>query len=185
MRKTLIFRVHDLWKIIHMLHELMGRYEDNTLEEFGLTKEQYSILWIIETTNEGNNSLILSDIATKLLRKISSTSTIVNRMEKNGLIKKFRDLPDQREIRIEITPKGKEVLKKSIKPHMTLMLNTFSIYSVEEINTILSLLERLRKKMKAEGYLDIKKLDRKTLNRINQLFKGDYMPNKYHNRDPK
>ena len=151
---------HRLWVIFHQTHDLMGKYEDKVLEDAHLTKEQHLILWLIEFMTDGNdNPIILSDLASSLFRNLNSVSTIVNRMEKNGLIKKYRDLPDQRAVRLVVTPKGKEALSKAMGPNSLLIKEVFSVFSADEIQTLIMLIKKLREQIYTESGLEKVRMD--------------------------
>jgi len=166
MKRNLTVDEHRLWVIFHQTHDLLGRYEDKCLEDSHLTKEQHLILWLIEFMTDGNdNPVILSDVASSLFRNLNSISAIVNRMEKNGLVKKHRDLPDQRAIRLVITPKGKEAFNNAVKPSNLLVRRVFSTFSPEELHTIRSLLKKLREKIYEESDLEKVRMDPEMSNR--------------------
>jgi len=160
MKRHLTVDEHRLWVIIHQTHDLLARYEDKVLEEVGLTREQQLILWLMEFMSEGNdNPVILSDLASSLFRNLNSISAIVDRMEKNGLIEKFRDLPDRRAIRLVVTPRGKETFNNAVSPNSLLIKRVFSNFSHEEMHTLRVLLKKLRTKIKEESDIGKIKMD--------------------------
>jgi len=166
MKRYLTVDEHRLWVILHQTHDLLVRYEDKVLEDTHLTKEQHLILWLIEFMSDGNdNPVILSDVASSLFRNLNSISAIVNRMEKNGLIKKYRDLPDQRAIRLVITPKGKEAFNTGERINNLLIRRVFSTFTPEEMHTIRSLLKKLRKTINEESDLGKVRMDPEMSNR--------------------
>jgi len=152
MKRHITIDEHRLWVILHQTHDLLVKYEDKVLEEADLTKEQHLILWLMDFINEGNgNPVILSDLASSLFKNLNSVSALVNRMAKSGLIEKHRDLPDQRAIRLVITPKGKEALAKAVRPNSLLIRKVFSPFSPEEMHTFRVLLKKLRAKVIEES----------------------------------
>jgi DNA-binding MarR family transcriptional regulator len=86
-------------------------------------------------------------------------------MEKNGFIEKVWDLPDRRSARLIITPKGEQVLKDTAKPNAELIKRLFSAFSKTDQQTLLSLANLLRDKMKEELHIREVKADREILNR--------------------
>lgn len=159
-RRYLSVDEHRLWVIFHQTHDLLGKYEDKVLEDAHLTKEQHLILWLIEFMTDGNdNPVILSDLASSLFRNLNSVSTIVNRMEKNGLIKKYRDLPDQRAIRLVVTPKGKEAFRNAIIPNGLLIKEVFSAFSEDEMATLITFIKKLREQIYTKSGLEKVRMD--------------------------
>jgi DNA-binding MarR family transcriptional regulator len=74
-------------------------------------------------------------------------------MEKNGLVKRVRDIPDRRAIRLEMTPKGEKKYKELLLPFKNLIKRLLSIYSKEELKTLVLLLRRLKEKAQEEPYV--------------------------------
>jgi DNA-binding MarR family transcriptional regulator len=160
MKRHLTIDEHRLWVIFHQTHDLLVKYEDKVLEEANLTKEQHLILWLIDFINEGNDDpVILSDLASSLFKNLNSVSALVNRMATSGLLEKHRDLPDQRAVRLVITPKGKEALAKAVKPNSLMIRNVFSAFSPEEMHTFRVLLKKLRAEIVEEGDFDEIRMD--------------------------
>ncbi|OGO14399.1 MAG: hypothetical protein A2Z02_06840 [Chloroflexi bacterium RBG_16_48_7] len=67
--------------------------------------------------------------------------------EKKGLVKKSRDLPDRRVVRITITSRGEKIFLDYAKPNLSLVKDLFSIFTDYERHTLLRLINKLRKKV--------------------------------------
>ena len=99
------------WKAFMSLHrtrDLLFRCQDRVVFEFGLTAEQYSVLFAMKYLNAPVRP---TDIGRLLERKVNSVSMIADRMVKAGLIDRVRDLSDRREVRLIITGKGEQAFK--------------------------------------------------------------------------
>jgi DNA-binding MarR family transcriptional regulator len=77
-------------------------------------------------------------------------STILDRMEKRGLVKKARDLPDRRSVRLVVTAKGRRKLKEATGTGWALIERLMSSFSDEELQLFSDLLEKLREKTTEE-----------------------------------
>jgi DNA-binding MarR family transcriptional regulator len=80
------------------------------LSHYKIASRQFQILRIIDSLG---SKLRLSEIAKKAERKLDVISKQTTTMEKVGLIKRIRETPKSTLLRIEITKKGREMLKIS------------------------------------------------------------------------
>src|SRR4030043_2370386 len=101
---------HKVFALFHETSELLLKCEDDAYAELGLSQQQYLVLLAIECLN--NSSVRIIDGARWLKRNSNSISMIVDRMERNSLVERVRDLPDRRSIRLLLTDKGKEKLEQ-------------------------------------------------------------------------
>jgi len=137
---------YHLWVHLRQTYGLINGVEHDVHSKYDITGEQFSVLWNIKYITETKGSpVILSDLASILLRNINSVSEIINRMEKLDLIKKYRDLPDRRAVRIEITPKGEEIFKGNAIPNLKFVDRLFSTFDDKEVETFLKLIKKFRK----------------------------------------
>lgn len=87
--------------------------------------------------------LTISDIAGKLYSKLSSISEKVQRMEREGFVKRQEALIDKREISVHLTSKGKRKLNiiwDTMKEHCVAFITNIND---NEIQTLHSLLQTL------------------------------------------
>lgn len=152
MTKKVTLDEHRLWVIFHQTYDLITRYEENELVETGTTREQFLALWLMKFMGEvSDNPIKVTDLASSLYRSVNSTSSLVDRMERNGLIEKVRDIPDRRAIRLLVTPKGEEAFGIGLKSQRPLIKRIFSTFEDEDIKTLLSLLKKLKSKVQEES----------------------------------
>jgi DNA-binding MarR family transcriptional regulator len=151
---------HRLWVIFHQAYDIVTRCEDELFAKNGVTAQQFLVLWVMEFIAEATDSpVIITDLAPSLYRSINSVSSIVDRMEKSGLIKKIRNLPDRRAIRLKMTPKGRQIFNQALKPSREQIKKIFSVYSEDEMKTLLFLLKKLKAKAGEECAVEPVKVD--------------------------
>ncbi len=151
---------YHLWVHLRQTYGLLYGCEQDFHSKFDITGEQFSVLWNIKyiTATKGR-TVILSDLASFTLRNMNSVSEIVNRMEKAGLVKKIKDLPDRRATRIELTPKGEEVFSENAMPNFAFVDRLFSTFTDKETANFLKLIKKLRKWMWQDFNIDHSKAD--------------------------
>jgi DNA-binding MarR family transcriptional regulator len=103
---------YALWYLIVYMRRSMYRAREKELFQMGLTPEQASVLFIVQNTGP---RVTPADISRYLLREPHSVSGLLDRMEKDGLIKKVKDLERRNLVRVAITEQGKEALRKSTR----------------------------------------------------------------------
>ncbi|MEJ2738558.1 MAG: MarR family transcriptional regulator [Dehalococcoidia bacterium] len=145
---------HHLWIVLHQVCNLMLKCEEIASSEAGLSREKYDVLMAIKFYNVVEETEVIeTNLARVLYRSTNSISTIIDRMEAEGLIKKLRDLPDRRVIRLIVTPKAEKMLKKAAKPHMELIKRLCSVYTVKELQSSIELMEKFKQKATDESGL--------------------------------
>jgi DNA-binding MarR family transcriptional regulator len=116
------------------------------------------MLWIMQYMTEvSGGPITITDLAPVLYHNVNTVSSMIDRMEKKGLVEKVRDLADRRAIRLKITPEGGEVFSNASRPSRELIKRLFSVFSDEELVTLISLMEKLKTKIREE--LDIKEVE--------------------------
>jgi DNA-binding MarR family transcriptional regulator len=151
---------HRLWVIVHQNYDLMTRGEDEMLGKQGVTSQQFLILWIIKFLSEiKEEPVIIADLAPILYRRLNSISLIIDRMEKNGLVKKVRDLPDRRAIRLQLTKKAEKLFNTASKPNREYIKRIFSAFSEKEQETFLALMKKFKKSLNEELNIEHQETD--------------------------
>jgi DNA-binding MarR family transcriptional regulator len=109
------------------------------------------MLWIMQYMTEvSGDPITITDLAPVLYHNVNTVSSMIDRMEKKGLVEKIRDLADRRAIRLQITPEGGEVFSNASRPSRELIKRLFSVFSDEELATLISMMEKLKTKIREE-----------------------------------
>jgi len=131
------------WMLLHRTRDLAFYCQNRIFSEYGLTAEQYTVLVAIKYCDDPVRP---TDIGRWLGHQVNTVSMIVDRMVKAGLLKRTRDLPDRREVRLVITSKGEQAFKPATPPAWSLIEDIMSSLSDEEKHTLIKLLEKVRDK---------------------------------------
>jgi DNA-binding MarR family transcriptional regulator len=134
---------HRIWINWYHTGGLVAKYADTGLMKMrGLSYQQFLVLIVMKKLGENANATEMA----KLLDKNTNTlSTILDRMEEKGLVKKIRDTQDRRLVWAVMTPKGKEKLSVTTKGSLVLFEKLTSVFTKEELETFDTLLEKLMK----------------------------------------
>jgi DNA-binding MarR family transcriptional regulator len=94
---------HNLWAWVLQVYTAMDRARKQELFKYNINRSQGSVLSIISTLG---NDATLNQISQMLFRRINTVSETLSRMEKQGLVKRVKDLKQKNRIRITLTEKG-------------------------------------------------------------------------------
>jgi DNA-binding MarR family transcriptional regulator len=151
-----------LWRQVYQTYTLLKKCEDQIVEEYGLTTEQFAVLGAI---GYFGGSTKVTDIARWLERSTNSISMIVDRMVKAGLVTRTRNTRDRRVVRVANTSKGEKALKPATLASLQVIKKIMSPLSPEDRVTLLSLLGALKYEMLKylNPEMDVKEVKRKEL----------------------
>ena len=95
----------DLAELCIALGKIMYKQADRFLSTYGLTPPQFEILTVL--SEEG--MIPLNRLSERLCCACSNVTGIVDRLERDGLVKRERSEEDRRVIRLGLTDKGREL----------------------------------------------------------------------------
>jgi DNA-binding MarR family transcriptional regulator len=92
--------------LVSALNRTLSSVRENELKPLGITAPQSAILHRIY--NLGDNATI-SNIAEGVQRDLSSVLSMLSRLESHGLVKKFNNPNDRRQVFAFLTEKGRKI----------------------------------------------------------------------------
>jgi MarR family transcriptional regulator, organic hydroperoxide resistance regulator len=94
---------HDLYLLFTRARYLVFRARERELQRYQLSPEQAQILFIVHALKDKATP---AEISRFILREHHTVSTLVERMEAKGLVKRVKDLEPKNLVRIAITEEG-------------------------------------------------------------------------------
>ena len=113
-------------------HIMLQKQLFNNIKDLKLTLGQPKVLDYLRQ----NDGAMQKDIAQGCHIEAASLSTILNGMEKNGLITRNIDKYNRRNINIFMTEKGKEICKRIEQEFITIEKKAFYNFSEKEIQKL-------------------------------------------------
>ncbi|WP_430784947.1 MarR family winged helix-turn-helix transcriptional regulator [Virgibacillus flavescens] len=114
------------------------------LNNYPITSPQFVALqWLLE---EGD--LTIGELSNKIDLAFSTTTDLVDRMEKNELVERVRDDSDRRVVRIHVLKKGYNIIHEVINKRQEYLGEVLTKFSIEETETLNKLLNFLHDEMK-------------------------------------
>ena len=103
---------YRLWVLLHQTRDAVHIARKKELGRFEISTIQAAALFIIQAIGEQATP---AEISRWLFRKPHSVSGLLNRMEKEGLVKKTKDLDKKNLVRVTLTEKGRQAYNHSLK----------------------------------------------------------------------
>lgn len=123
-----------MWRLLDHTRFMIARSREMELAKFGLTPEQSHILHIL---NQKGGTSTINEIVEITMRQHHSISTLINRMTRQGLVRKIRNPNDNRKFDVVATEKGKNLFKKLTQESIKLTFSCLSEQDKKELETLL------------------------------------------------
>jgi len=132
----------NTWVLLRQTWEAISDYLESELSTHQVTLAQMDILMILSASKA---PLTESQIASYTFRTPQSVSGLVARMQSAGYLKKARGTGDQRVVKIQMMPKGDEVVKRVRRAGFVYGSRVIkSSLSAKEIEQLSQFLRKLR-----------------------------------------
>lgn len=141
---------HDLERIAFMEKEL--RYISGIIKQKGreilnsytITPPQFVALqWLFE-----HGDMTIGDLSNKMYLAFSTTTDLVDRMEKNEMVVRIREEQDRRVVRIKLLKEGERVIEEVIQKRREYLNTVLEDFTEDESEQFAALLEKLHTNMK-------------------------------------
>ena len=137
----------NMWVLIDSTHFAIARSRFLEIAQYGLTKEQAQVLYVLLASG---GSATQAQIAYITMRQHHSVSTLVNRMCKDGLVRKVKE-PKGKMFRVSITKRGRNRYEKLTRDSVEMI---FSALSSEDRQKLASYLNQLQTRARSLLGLD-------------------------------
>lgn len=171
-------KIVDQFILLHKLQSLsmqITNHEESLFRKTRLTKTEHRILLSIVFLSESKQIPIkLTDLVPFQNSKLACVSQTVDRMEKNGLIKKVRELSDKRIVSITITSKGKKLLEEVSNPNTEFIKRVFSVLSDTELEQTHAAMDKLLSVVEHEASLSGDKVNKLPFSQLSHFFNKSF-----------
>lgn len=105
---------------------------DLTFSQFGVLEALYHL-----------GSLTQGEISAKMLKSGSNLTTVIDNLERDGLVCRERDTKDRRVIHVHLTEAGTRKIAAVLPGHVAALVEEFSVLSAREQETLGALCKKL------------------------------------------
>lgn len=128
-----------LWVVLARCYATYAKAIAAKVQEYGLTTPQFGTLEALYHLGP----LSLGELAEKLLVTGGNVTYVMDRLEDQGLVYRFRRPDDRRVIQAKLTPEGRDLVAEVFPGHATFVEELSRHLTTEEQETAADLLKRL------------------------------------------
>lgn len=132
-------REYELWVLLHQACDAMIRARENELRGFGISRMQAAVLFIVKAID---GPATPAEISRWPFREPHTVAGLLERMEKQGLVRQVNDLERKNMIRVVITEKDEEACQRSRE--LKVIRTILSCLSPEQRDSLRPYVETLR-----------------------------------------
>lgn len=103
---------YNLIALINQTSHAFSLARTRELSKYGLSMMRAAVLLVLQVRD---NNATPSEISQWLLREPHTISALLDRMEKDGLIRRYRDMHKKNTVRVAMTQKGRWAYEKSLE----------------------------------------------------------------------
>jgi len=126
--------------LVRTVGAMMYEFERVAATE-GITFQQYNVLRILRGAGE---ALPTMEIGERLLQRTPGISRTLERLEKQGLIRRTRGVNDGRQVLCALTPAGRRIVDRLDAPVDSLDNNSMAVLDVAEQKLLIQVLQKVR-----------------------------------------
>ena len=132
-------------KLTRCTNSLLARLaERNTVGD--LTYSQFAVLEALYHLGH----MTQGEVSAKVLKSGSNITTVIDNLERDGLVRRERDAQDRRVIHVHLTEAGTGKLEAVLPGHVAALVEEFSVLSASEQQTLGELCKKLGKGKECE-----------------------------------
>jgi MarR family 2-MHQ and catechol resistance regulon transcriptional repressor len=125
-------------KLTRCTNSLLSRLaERNTIGD--LTYSQFAVLEALYHLGP----MTPGEVSQKVLKSGSNMTTVIDNLERDGLVRRERDTDDRRVIHVHLTEAGKEKVEAVLPGHVAALVDEFKVLSASEQEMLGELCKKL------------------------------------------
>ena len=143
LKKRQPFETPEVEAILNLLRtsDLFQNRFGRLFREFGLTASQYNVLRILRGEGKPMPSL---EIASRMVQVVPAITGLIDRLEKQELVRRQRCSDDRRVVYVSITGKATKLLKKMDQPGIEMHRQMIGHLTRKELKELSRLLSKAR-----------------------------------------
>ncbi|SFG58396.1 DNA-binding transcriptional regulator, MarR family [Halobacillus alkaliphilus] len=136
--------IADVEKELRYISGIIKQRGRVILNHYPITAPQFVALqWLLE-----KGDMTIGELSDYIHLACSTTTDLVDRMEKNKLVERVRDLKDRRVVRIHVLQKGEQIIHEVIEKRQDYLKEVLKDVPTDDVETLNNLLHVLHEKMR-------------------------------------
>ncbi|WP_409251558.1 MarR family winged helix-turn-helix transcriptional regulator [Bacillus sp. SCS-153A] len=134
----------DIEKDLRYISSIIKQKGREILNQYTITPPQFVALqWLFE-----GGDMTIGELSNKMYLACSTTTDLVDRMEKTELVERVKDNKDRRVVRIHLLQEGERIIEEVIEKRQQYLQEILKNFSGEEIKMLNANLSKLHQEMK-------------------------------------
>jgi DNA-binding MarR family transcriptional regulator len=131
--------VVEIEEVLRLISKEVRRKGREILSDFSITPPQFDALIYLHEFGD----LTIGELSQKLYLAYSTTTDLVDRMERNELVERVRDTNDRRVVRLHMKEKGRELIQKVLVVRREYLAKALVHVQAEDLQTLVSSLKEI------------------------------------------
>lgn len=138
---------HEAALSIYLTGDLIKKRAREFFKSYNITDVQFNVMDLLNNESPKGGGLIQAQLGRMMVVKRSNVTSILDRMERDGLVERI-DVPgDRRYNEVRLTDKGRSVVTMVKDSYMSGVEELLSALSEGEIASLMDMLGRIRKRI--------------------------------------
>jgi MarR family transcriptional regulator, organic hydroperoxide resistance regulator len=138
--------VDSIVETIIYLYTESRRLTKGMASQFGLTGPQLTVIKLLETFQD----LSLSSLSERIRAQNSTVTGIIDRMEREGLVRRERSTVDRRVVHIRLSEKGQKLARQIQVEPMEIFRDALASLTQADIRDLLRIMNKLQKYVRSK-----------------------------------
>ncbi|AJD91690.1 MarR family transcriptional regulator [Jeotgalibacillus malaysiensis] len=136
--------VADIEKDLRYISGLIKQKGREILSQYTITPPQFVALqWLFEA-----GDMTIGELSNKMYLACSTTTDLIDRMERSSLVVRVKDEHDRRVVRIHLLEEGERIIEEVIKKRQQDLSDVLSDFTEDEVSSLAKVLSKLHGEMK-------------------------------------
>jgi MarR family 2-MHQ and catechol resistance regulon transcriptional repressor len=128
--------------------DLFENISNQFFYKYDISNAKFNVLVVLLKGNKAG--IMLSEIGEQMIVSKANITGLIDRLQRQGYVKRIRDNIDRRKIMAVMTPEGKAFTEKLLEDYREWIVNITNITNDEEKEQLIKILKKLR-----NGLMDI------------------------------
>ncbi|MBN1796114.1 MAG: MarR family transcriptional regulator [Sedimentisphaerales bacterium] len=148
LKKSVAFPPHEALLNIYYTASCLKKYADQFFAPFGLTDVQFNMMMLLKHQSGEQGGLSQAELSRMMLVNRANITSLVDRMEKTGLVQRTADDKDRRYNIVKLTSKGLKHLEEVEPIYAGKVKEIMSPLKEAEMKKLITYLKKVRTELK-------------------------------------
>jgi DNA-binding MarR family transcriptional regulator len=139
--------IFETMQSLRRIFKALQSYSHEVSNQYGITGPQ---LWVLKTVFK-SGGLPLGELSQRMYLHPSTITGVVDRLEKKGYVSRDRDQEDRRVVTVQLTAKGKKLVRRAPNPVQGKMIHGLRQMKREKLESIYESVQTLVEIMEAQN----------------------------------